>query len=50
MLRKLRLFGTLARKNEKLPHFWYVGTWARGHIDHAGSHGTRFRKLNIQPI
>ena len=38
----------LTRKNEKLARFWYVGAWARGHIDHAGTdgtHGTRFSKL-----
>ena len=31
------LIGTLARKNEKLARFWYVGTQARWHINHAGT-------------
>ena len=39
---------TLARKNENLARFWLVDTLARGHVDHAGMHGThgmRFSKL-----
>ena len=27
--------GTLARKNEKLAHFWHVGTQAPWYINHA---------------
>ena len=44
-----RFIGTLTRKNEKLARFWYVGAWARGHVDHAGTDGTigtRFSKLD----
>ena len=43
-----KFIGTLARRNEKLVRFWHFGALARGHVDHAGKHGThgmRFSKL-----
>ena len=28
---------TLARKNDKLAHFWHVGTQSRWHLNHTGT-------------
>ena len=37
--------GTLACTNEKLARLWHIGTLARGHVDHAGMHGTHASNL-----
>ena len=42
-----KLIGTLARKSEKSACFLHVETLTREHVDHAGTHGTRFSKLDF---
>ena len=42
---KLARLWHVGTKNEMLARFWLVDILARRHVDHAGTHGTQFSKL-----